>query len=114
MAKYRMLSPHSVNGYFFDAGATVSTADVVTGPALPANWIPDGSVEPMDSAALSAFYSVGIQWWIPQPGSLSLQVQPPITFWKVVSQIGNGMARWQLTGLGSALAQVIGPSGPSN
>jgi hypothetical protein len=113
MARYRMLSSHSVNGYFFDAGAIVSTADVVTGPALPANWVPDGSVEPLDAPALTAFYAAGIQPWIPQPGSLSFLVAPPQTYWRVVSQIGGGMALWQLTGLGSALAQVIGPAGPS-
>jgi hypothetical protein len=113
MSRYRMLSPHSVNNYYFPAGAVVSTADVVSGPALPIGFVPDGSCEPLDTPALTAFYAAGIQPWIPQFGSLSFLVAPPITFWRVVSQIGGGCALWQLTGLGSALAQIIGPSGPS-
>jgi hypothetical protein len=112
MSRYRMLSPHSINGYYLSAGTIQSTADV--GGLLPTNWVPDGSVEALDTPAVNAVYAAGIQPWIPQPGSLSFLVAPPQTYWRVVSQIGGGMALWQLTGLGSALAQVIGPTGPSN
>jgi hypothetical protein len=107
-----MLSPHSINGYIFPAGSIQSTADA--GGLLPVGWVPSGSSEPLDSAATTAFYAAGIQWWIPQFGSLSFQIANPLTYWKVVGQVAGGFALWQLTGLGSALAQIIGPSGPAN
>jgi hypothetical protein len=112
MSKYRFLSPHAIGINYFNAGDVASTSDA--GGLLPTNWMPSGSVEALDTPAVNAVYSAGIQWWISHPGSLSFQVAPPQTYWRVASQIGNGCALWQLTGLGQGLAQVIGPSGQTN
>jgi hypothetical protein len=57
MALYRFLSAHSIGGQYYEAGDRASTADV--GGSLPANFIPSGNMEPLDAAAVNAFWAAG-------------------------------------------------------
>ena len=59
MASYRFLQDHNVGGVTYLAGTTASTADV--GGSLPAGWMPSGQVDPLDSAAVQAFWNAGVQ-----------------------------------------------------
>jgi hypothetical protein len=94
MAQYRLLSDFYNNGAYFNAG------DVIT---LPDNFVPSAVFEPLDSAAVTAFYAAG-----PQPGPLvraqwvNNPVSMPATYWR---QIPGGRF-WRLTGLGAGLAPI--------
>jgi hypothetical protein len=77
---------------------------------IPKNWVPPFCVEPLDAAALTAFYANG-----PGPSGpilnhwAGLNVPLPITFWKFVSG-SNPNRLYGLTGLGAALPPVLGYS----
>lgn len=94
-ARYLLLEDHYINNALLVAGQTV-TEEV----EIPAGWIPTPNVDPLNTPAVTAFYSVG-------PTDLGLvrqQFQPifvpkPITYWKQISP-----NVWQLTGLGASLA----------
>ena len=103
MSQYRFLQPASVGQFYYESGTTASTADV--GGTLPVNLPPNGNMEPLDGAALTAFYNQGPQTcglvraeWTTQA------VNPPATYWKGTAMAGVTM--WQLTGLGANLAPV--------
>jgi len=104
MALYRFLSDCSVGQFVYPAGTEASTSDA--GGTLPANFPPNGNMEPLDQAALTAFYSQG-------PQSLGLvraqwttqAVNPPATYWKGTATAGA--TSWQLTGLGAGLAPIF-------
>jgi hypothetical protein len=103
MATYRLLEDHYVANQFLSAGSTQSTADV--GGVLPIGWKPTPNVEPLDVAAVNAFYAAGPQ----QPGLIRSQfsgiyIAPPITFWQSIA-LGDATL-WQLTGLGATLAPI--------
>jgi hypothetical protein len=104
MSSYRFLQDAYVAGRYYHAGDTASTADV--GGSLPANWKPNPNVDPLDAAAVTAFFNVG-----PQPlGLVRSQFQfvsPPVTRW-VETPVASG-CQWSLTGLGAGL----GPWGGS-
>jgi hypothetical protein len=98
VSQYRFLSDHSIGGQYYQAGTTAFTADVVGG-TLPIGWVPSGNSEPLDGAALTAFYAAGpqdvgavITRWV------GISVNAPVTRW--VSAAGGLFA---LTGLGAAL-----------
>jgi hypothetical protein len=109
MSSYRFLSDHSIRGQYYPAGTTASTADV--GGSLPLNWVPSGAVDPVDPAALAAFYAAGPQ----VPGNpirtqfTGINVVPAITFWRRVSG-SNPNVLYQLQGLGLGLPPVLGYS----
>ncbi len=99
MARYRFLADHSIGGEYYQAGSTASTQDV--GGTLPTGWVPSGNVDPLDSAALTAFYAAGPQ----TPGLIRspwTYVAPPITYWTPTGT--PGLREYRLTGLGAALA----------
>ena len=93
MARYRWISDGHVNNTYYHAGDIFTAAD---------DWIPPAAVDPLDAAAVSAFYAAG-----PQIRPLVRQqwttraVNPPVTYWQRAS--GNF---WELTGLGAGLAPI--------
>ncbi len=80
MAQYRFLADHYTDGGFIQAGSVEATADV--GGVLPAGWQPTGAVDPLDQAALAAFYAMGPQvgWPVRQQWS-GIGVSPAVTRW---------------------------------
>jgi hypothetical protein len=106
MSTYRMLEDHYVAGYFFSAGTTQSTVDV--GGLLPTGWVPTLNVDPLDTAAVNAFHSIGpgnpgriVQQYQPQ------SVAPPVTYWSPTFNPAGGLTKWTLTGLGATLSPVF-------
>jgi hypothetical protein len=100
MAQYRFLQDCYVGTAYFNAGDIASTADV--GGLLPANFIPPAAVDPLDTAAVNAFYNAGPQTFpilIRQQWS-TIPVNSPATYWK---QSGS---QWQLTGVGAGLPPI--------
>jgi hypothetical protein len=95
MAQYRFLVDCFIGSYIL-AGTTLSTQDV--GGSLPSNFVPPAAVDPLDTAAVNAFYAAGVQFTplVRQQWS-DVQVAPPITYWKPIP----GGPFWQLTGLGA-------------
>jgi hypothetical protein len=90
MASYRWLQNGvGPSGHYFQAGEIITTDDA---------WVPPGAVEPIDSAAIAAFWRAG-----PQPCPLvrtqwSTQfVAAPAIYWK------RSGTMWVLTGAGAAL-----------
>jgi hypothetical protein len=54
--RFRLLVPHYLNGRYFEAGDTVDAAN----GDIPANWQPNiAAVDPLDTAAIQAFWNVG-------------------------------------------------------
>jgi hypothetical protein len=102
MARYRWLQDGNVNGFYFNAGDIAATADA--GGTLPVNWVPPAAVDPIDTAAVNAFYNAGPQTFsilIRQQWSTA-PVSPPVTYWQQIS----GGKLWQLTGLGAGLPPI--------
>lgn len=105
--KYFLLRPHFVNDVYIDQWTTVTD-----GVEVPANWVPTMEVDPLNQAAVDAFYAAGPR---PQPQSSLLDMQnwnqrapgnpnvwhKPVTFW---FQRGNF---WFLSGLGSSKPPVV-------
>jgi hypothetical protein len=103
MSQYRFLQDASVGQFYYPAGTIASTADV--GGTLPTNWLPNGDVDPLDTAAVTAFYNRG-----PQVAGLirtqfvPLPVVPPTTYWLATP---GPVTSWQLQGLGSNLSPIF-------
>jgi hypothetical protein len=102
LAKYRFLQDAvDINGIYYQAGSIASTADV--GGTLPAGWIPPAAVDPIDAAAIQAFWNAG-----PQQLGLCRQqwngigVAPPAIYWTSFPP-GGGTQPMILTGAGAAL-----------
>jgi hypothetical protein len=95
MARYRCLQDVvGPGGQYFNAGDTISTVDV--GGTLPVNWTPAAACEPLDAAAVNAYYAAGPQVMpilIRQHWS-GVFVASPVTYWKQVP----GGRFWQLAG----------------
>jgi hypothetical protein len=101
MSTYRFLQDHYVNGVAYLAGTTAATYDV--GGTLPVGWVPTGQVDPLDTAAVNAFWAAGPQL----TGSIrtqwsNLAVAPPLTRW-VDRVIPNLYREYVLNGLGTGL-----------
>lgn len=106
MSTYLMLEDHYINGQYMLAGTTQSTADV--GGLLPTGWVPTPNVDPLDTAAVNAFYAAGPVI----SGSINIK---PITYWAQIRTSDFSPANfssidfatnvlsntWSLTGLGS-------------
>jgi hypothetical protein len=109
MSAYRFLQDAYI-GRFFPAGSTASTADV-PGGLLPVAWIPGPFVDPLDANAVNDFYNAGPmrparQW----SGGFGPK---PVTYWlaSFPQPTNSSVMRWQLTGLGAALAPLFTPNG---
>lgn len=100
MSVYRFLVDHYTEGGFVQAGSVASTQDV--GGILPVDWQPTGGVDPLDQAALSAFYNMGPQagWPIRQQWA-GIGVSPAVTRWMLADP---NTRTYSLTGLGVGLA----------
>ncbi len=100
MSRYRFLADHSIDGEYYEAGTTASTADA--GGTLPVGWVPSGNVDPLDTAAVTAFWSAGpyLCGLIRQQWS-GIYVAPPVTYWTPTGT--PGLREYKLTGLGAAL-----------
>jgi hypothetical protein len=99
MAQYRFLQDAYIAGQYFNAG------DVAT---LLNNFIPPAAVDPLDSAAVTAFFAAGPQLCGLIRARWSTQfVAPPVTRWVP----GPGSNQWQLTGLGAGMVTSGGPMG---
>ena len=106
-AQYRALQPHWINQHYFNVGE-ILTEPSIDGPGnIPAGWMPTLAVDPLNAAAVTAFYNAGpragsyedlAQWANSQWTNVSPStIVRPVTFWK---QKGE---QWFLTGLGSAM-----------
>ncbi len=105
MSTYRFLQSHYIGNLYYPAGTTASTQDV--GGTLPLGWPPTPSVDPLDAAAVLAFWSAGpAQSLILQFGTLNYQVAPPKTAWIGTPIPGSPFLNWKLTGLGSGYSAV--------
>jgi hypothetical protein len=102
MSTYRFLQDHyDANGRYYQAGTTASTQDV--GGSLPTGWVPTGQVDPLDTAAVNAFWAAGpmlcgaikTQW-------SNLAVAAPVTRW-TDRVIPNLYREYVLNGLGTGL-----------
>jgi hypothetical protein len=111
MSQYRFLTDHSIGGFYYQAGTTAFTADVIGG-SLPAGWVPSGGVDPLDAGALAAFYAAGPQGpLVPSRTQFTgINVVPPTTRWTPVIGTASPNRLYQLTGLGAALAPKLGIS----
>jgi hypothetical protein len=95
-AQYRLLRPHYFTSYY--AVGTVINAGV----DVPSNWVPTLAVDPLNTAAVTAFYAAGprdncnedLNYWSAAPST------QPTTYW----YMSNGS--WLLSGLGASLAAV--------
>jgi len=103
MAQYRALQDCYIGGAYITAG------DVVT---LPNAVIPPGAVDPLDSAAVTAFFNTGPQICGLIRARWSTQfVAPPVTRWVP----GPGSNQVQLTGLRAGMITSGGlPHSPEN
>jgi len=104
-AQYFLLQPHFINDVYLDAWSTVTE-----GVEVPTGWVPTLMVDPLNTAAVNAFYAAGPRIGYLGPnygwqgtkfysGSRLCALQQPVTYW---TKAGPG--QWKLTGLGTALA----------
>jgi hypothetical protein len=99
MSQYRFLQDAYVGMSYF-AGTTASTADILGG-TLPVNWVPGPYVDPLDNAAITAFWNAGpqvaplarVQW-------TTIPVVTAAVYWQVFNL---ALTQYQLTGAGAAL-----------
>ena len=111
MARYRWLQDGYVGTTYYYAGDIASTADV--GGSLPANFIPPAAVDPLDNAAVTAFYAQGPQATVlVRPQWTGQAAVPAVTYWKPTGLPppafgANGLTSWQLTGLGANLPTIV-------
>jgi hypothetical protein len=107
VSTYRMLSDHWIEDQIFSAGSTYTTADITSGtpPQLPVGWTPSNNVDPMDTAAVTAFHSEGPSQPSLIRGTFTI-VAPPTTYWYPTFPSGGGPVEWKLSGLGANLAAI--------
>jgi hypothetical protein len=94
MASYLFLQAAYIGDRYYDAGGIYATGDA--GGTLPADWKPNPNVDPIDSAAIDAFYNCG-----PRQQDLVCStyvdngVRPPCVYWR---QLPGSPVRWELVG----------------
>jgi hypothetical protein len=104
--QYKLILPHYLNQGYLPAGAIITE-----GGAIPFGWVPTLAVDPLNSAAVSAFYAAGprsisyedLNRWAASNPQDQLPIPSPVqpvTFWK---QNGNF---YSLTGLGAGLPPI--------
>lgn len=103
MASYRLLQDHHVGGAHLHAGSVISDGP---GGLLPKDWHPTAHVDPLDDAAVQAFWNAGVQL----PGLMRGQwtgahVAAPKTYWvpNPNAAPGNPYREYVLIGLGASL-----------
>jgi hypothetical protein len=97
MAQYRFLADCFVGQSHILAGTTVSMAD---------DWVPHGNCEPIDAAAIRAFWNAGPQLCgVVRPQWSNQVVTLPSCHWQCVNPV-NSM--YQLTGAGASLGPKHG------
>ncbi len=110
MATYRALQDMWLGGNwpYVTAGTILTDGP---GGNLPNGWVPNGAVDPLDTAAVNAFWAAGPQI----PGLIRSQwtfIAPPVTYW--VPTGTPGLRQYKLTGPGAALGvQQMGVNGAS-
>ena len=111
MSQYRFLTDHSIGGFYYQAGTTAFTTDVIGG-SLPLNWVPSGGVDPLDAPALAAFFAAGPQGPLVASRTqfTGINVVPPITAWRPVAGTQSPNRLYRLTGLGANLPPALGIS----
>jgi hypothetical protein len=103
MSSYRFLQDAYVGDRYYEAGTIGSTDD--SGGTLPTGWVPNGNIEPLDAAAVDAFYAAGVQpLGLVRPYFTDDGVRSPVTYWQQVS--GTSPPQWKLTGLGASKAPI--------
>jgi hypothetical protein len=106
MSRYRFLSAHFINNRRYDPGEVASTSDIVGG-SLPLNWIPTPAAEPLDAAAVSAFWYAGP--WV--NSQIDLFQAPPATYFAPVPGSATPNRLYALTGaLGVGFPNKLGYS----
>lgn len=97
MARYRALAEIHLGPHWPHVEAGSILQDGPNGN-IPEGWVPPGCVDPLDQAAVQAFWNAGVQF----PG---LVRQPPITKWVVDpgAPAGNPYRQFCLSGLGEGL-----------
>jgi hypothetical protein len=87
---------------YFDGSGYYQAGTVAT---MPANWIPTVNCDPLDTAAVNAFFAAGpkLTGLVRQQWS-TVFVAPPVTRWIP----GPGAWQWSLTGLGASLGPTSG------
>lgn len=103
-AQYFLLQPHYIGSRFFPAWTTITE-----GIEIPVGWVPTLAVDPLNVAAVNAFYAAGprpsasLEWgyqnWQQTSPDKPFVVLPGVTHWKA-----NANGSYSLTGLGAALA----------
>jgi hypothetical protein len=116
MASYRFNVDHSIGQFYYPAGTIASTAD--SGGTLPTGWVPSPNVDPLDNAAVTAFFAAGAASGFPaQSYSFSNGNAPtmwrntrPVTYWvpTFVPTVLGGPVLWSLTGLGVGMGAIGG------
>ena len=122
MARYRMLAPHYIGTRYFEAGEIVT--DIGAGALLPSGWRPTPGVDPLDAAAIQAFWSagpiafasgqpfLGQGLWGHQGGRWTgTPITPPLIYWKPHDLSED---EYILTGAGAALGPKEVPHVPFN
>lgn len=122
-AKYKLLQPHYIQNVYLDQGITVTE-----GTEVPSGWVPTLNVDPLNTAAVTAFYSAGprgLGWeelnqfgqqnYTSPTGVTAPGFIKPATYWiKTGGGFSSGFSPgfvqnafyWQLTGLGVLLAPI--------
>ena len=106
MSQYRFLQDAYIGTQYYLAGTTATTADI-PGGTLPIDWVPGPYVDPLDTAAVNAFYAavgpnIPVYQVLVRPQWSTIPVFSPTTYWR---QLPYGQ-RWQLTGLGAGLPPI--------
>jgi hypothetical protein len=107
-ALYKLLRPHYLQ-YWRDAGELI-----FEGVDIPNGWVPTLSVDPLNTAAVNAFYAAG-----PRDGGIyedtnlwpgGFPVIKPATSWHIIPGTPFWQAYWALSGLGVSLAPLPIPT----
>jgi hypothetical protein len=118
MSLYRFLQDHFINNQTYLAGTTASTTDA--GGSLPSGFIPTVAMEPLDGAAVTAFWTAANIAGLTRGGFgnlglvrqqwTNIYVAPPITYFVPVPGTANPFRTYRLTGLGVGFPPVLGCS----
>jgi hypothetical protein len=112
MATWRFLSDHWINNQIIEAGSTQND-----GPngLLPSGWLPTFGVDPIDQAAIQAFWNAGPSAFV--QGYLALlpfsrwqnaPIAKPLIFWvEFGTPLDPGSQAYILTGAGASLGSKL-------
>ena len=96
-ASYAVVAPTQLPG-----GTVVTCGTTLTeGANIPFGWLPPPTVDPLNTAAVNAFYAEGVQFLA--YGFNQSYCQIPVTYWKGVP---GAPGFYALTGLGAGLGAI--------